>query len=638
MALDLDFSPDELKIFVEEGEEQLEALAQGLLALERSADDADLLQRIFRAAHTLKGSSGAVRHQRMADLTHAMESVLDLVRSDEMQVTGELIDLLLRGSDALAVLLAEVTAPDEEPELDVTPLVAATRGYAETSKSPTDGASKASKPGKAKPKSLASKGRRSKKTASQPGGRPAWLTPVQDGGAAYALRDAGAEEPPRAGETSPPGHKGPGGEQRLIDLGPEARGKGPQDMLKLAAQRTSAMSKTLRVDVARLDNLMNLVGELVIERTRLIRIANHLAEKCQDEELAKEMLEVCRHVGRITDEVQDELMKSRMLPMDSVFGRFPRLVRDLAQLAGKQINFVVEGGGTELDRSVSEVIGDPLVHLLRNAVDHGMETPERRRAVGKPESGTVRLSAQYVENQIVIAIEDDGPGINVERVKAKAIAQGLVSKERAERMPVQEAVNLIFSAGLSTAEKITTISGRGVGMDIVRANIEKLNGSVAVSTEFGKGSKFTIRLPLTLASVPALLVSLRGRPYAIPLTSVVEAFRVDRAEIKSARDREIIQIRGQALPLVRCDRLLKLRGDEEPDKDGEFVVQVRWAARSAGLVVDALIGEQQIVVKPFGKLVGEVQGISGGAVLRDGRIAPVLDIPSLIKMTIREAA
>jgi two-component system chemotaxis sensor kinase CheA len=465
-------------------------------------------------------------------------------------------------------------------------------------------------------------------------------TPVP-ASAPAAAAPAHAATPPPAPTTSSPRAASIPVSAPLSTSGGEGPGVGP----------ASHAPRMVRIDVERLDALMNLVGELVIDRTRLARIAGKLAHGAHDPMLAEELTETCRHLARISDDLQDEVMRSRMLPIESVFSKFPRLVRDLAQKVNKQIDFIVEGKDTELDRSVAEQIGDPIIHLLRNSIDHGVEPAEKRVAAGKAPAGQVRLAARHEENQIVIDVEDDGHGIDLEVIKQKAVSKGIVSAEAAARLSDREAVELIFASGFSTAEQISDISGRGVGMDIVRTNVERLNGTITVETEIGQGTRFTVTLPLTLAIIRALLIEVAGQTYAIPLTSVVEALRIERAALRSINGRAAISLRDQVLPLLRLRDVFadlappagsmpaagRSQGSplqvaaESDDAARQFVVAVRWGERRGGLIVDSLIGEQEIVIKPLGKLFRAVQGVSGGAVLGDGQVAPILDIAALIK-------
>jgi two-component system chemotaxis sensor kinase CheA len=403
-----------------------------------------------------------------------------------------------------------------------------------------------------------------------------------------------------------------------------------------AAAAPRGSSTTIRIDVARLDALLNLVGELVIDRTRLFQLGSSLVDQFGDDRTLGDLQQTALHIGRITDELQEQVMKSRMLPVESVFNRLPRVVRDVAAKQGKQIEFIIEGKDTELDRSVIEEIGDPLLHLIRNGVDHGIETPDERIAAGKPPVGRLKLSAQHADSFIVIALEDDGKGIPVESVKRKAVERGVVTQEQADRMSDQEAVQLIFAPGLSTAETISDVSGRGVGMDVVRANVEKINGSVEVQTRKGHGTTFTIRLPLTLAIVQALLVRVAGGIYALPIHSVTETLHVESNQVHQVNHREAIMLREQVLPLVNLRHVFDLDDAASAQNENRLVVAVHTNNRQIGLIVDGLVGEQEIVIKPLGQLVGDVAGISGAAILGDGSVALIVDVAALIAQAIKD--
>jgi two-component system chemotaxis sensor kinase CheA len=916
-ALTFDATPEEMVLFLSEGEEQMELLSQDLLRLEHEGDgNSALLQEIFRAAHTLKGSSGAIGHQRMARLTHALETVLDHVRHHTLPITTQLIDLLLRGLDALRVLLDEVTtlvesdiaiddlcsalvalttAPQEAAPAQGQNSPSETPGATPSIAAPTPGAEaarleKAALPGYDR-REQENTGRDASRPYKDQGADPSRLPSPQQGGGAgggattppmwrieaaiaescllpavralqvvlaagalgMVVRSDPAQETIESGNVAtgatislwlapsaptdamtigrivgnvlevtinsvtPEGAAGapdaanPGnvtgdawqiratihpncplpaaralqivlacgalgqvraseptleaietgqantchqvdvvvaaatslaalrvtaqeaieripevvlasvtlhGKERAVETAPTGvppqsppawtgdgrdvsrpalpspsadgekgsraatggLGMGPHPAAG-KAPAASAAPRMVRIDVERLDALMNLVGELVIDRTRLARIAGKVGLHAGDPALVEELTETCRHLARISDDLQDEVMRSRMLPIESVFSKFPRLVRDLAQKINKKIDFIVEGKDTELDRSVAEQIGDPIIHLLRNAIDHGIEPTKERSAAGKSETGQVRLAARHEENQIVIDVEDDGRGINAETLKQKAVSKGIIAPEVAARMGQREALELIFASGFSTTEQISDISGRGVGMDIVRTNVERLNGTIMVETEVGQGTRFTVRLPLTLAIIRALLVEVAGQTYAIPLTSVVEALRIQHESVRAVNGHEAIELRGQVLPLVRLrDIFAKVAPHPRAEDDGtrhdteatrkdaeylsksravprssrvmprsgpaaneggppsrQFVVAVRWGERRGGLMVDALIGEQEIVIKPLGKLFRNAHGVSGGAVLGDGQVAPILDIAALIKQLVAVA-
>jgi two-component system chemotaxis sensor kinase CheA len=406
--------------------------------------------------------------------------------------------------------------------------------------------------------------------------------------------------------------------------GPADRGKAP-----------IAMDKTVRTSVERLDSLMNLVGELITDRNRLFQIRGGFEGRFHGDAQVENLVETAVHIGRITDQLQEEVMRIRMLPVSNVFNKFPRLVRDLARKAGKQVELVIRGEETELDRSVIEEISDPLIHLIRNAVDHGLEPPEERRAAGKPERGTLTLTARHEESRIIITVEDDGRGINIDAVKASAVRKGLLAEGDAAAMSDDDAIQLIFKSGLSTAKVITDISGRGVGMDIVRTNIERLNGTIVVETRQGGGSQFQVALPLTLAIIPALLVRVSDRMLAIPLASIVEAHRIPSANMHTVNGRKVVQLRGQVLPLVRLHDVLRTKStfdESQPLAEREYVVAVRWGKMEMGLIVEKLVGEQELVIKPLGALVGEAAGISGAAILGDGSVALIVDVPGLFKL------
>ncbi|MHB8172408.1 MAG: chemotaxis protein CheA, partial [Thermincolia bacterium] len=388
---------------------------------------------------------------------------------------------------------------------------------------------------------------------------------------------------------------------------------------------------TVRVDVELLDNLMNLVGELVIDRTRLAQVLGTLESCYEDTDLTEDLNRTSIHIGRVITQLQEEIMKARMLPVESLFNKFPRMMRDLSQKAGKEVDFFMEGQETELDRSIIEEIGDPLIHLLRNSIDHAIETPEERKAAGKNPKGTIKLSAHHEENHINIVVKDDGRGIDPEKVRAAAVKKGLIAEDVAHRLSDQEAIHLIFASGLSTANKVSDISGRGVGMDVVRTNLEKVGGAIEIHTEEHKGTEIKIKLPLTLAIIRALLVNMCQRVYAIPLTSVLKTIRITNDQIMIINKREAIVVRGNVLPLLRFQDLFNIAGSSQEEKGKTFVVVVNLAGQQLGIAVDALVGEQEVVIKSLGKFIGDVQGIAGATILGDGSVALIIDIPSLMK-------
>lgn len=398
--------------------------------------------------------------------------------------------------------------------------------------------------------------------------------------------------------------------------------------------RTSTMAQTVRVDVARLDTLLNLVGELVIDRTRIAQLGREFEARFHHDELIDSLLETAGHIGRITDELQEHIMKARMLPIEQVFNRFPRMVRDLAQKFGKEVRLIMEGQETELDRSVIEIISDPLIHMLRNSVDHGIEPPDEREAKGKPRQGTIRLSARHEENYILIEIEDDGKGIDPSKLRQVAVQKGVLSQEAAERLSDREAINLIFTPGFSTAQQITEVSGRGVGMDIVRSNIQRVGGIVEVDSVPGKGTRFSIRLPLTLAIIRALLVSIAEQVYALPLSSVLETLKVHPEQIQFVAGQPAIVLRGRTLPLISLKAHFYgsiWKEDLTQSSQPMFIVVVGLGEKQLGLVVSRLIGEQEIVIKSLSRHLGDISGFSGATILGDGKVALIVEIAELFQ-------
>ena len=664
-----------LAVFLDEVAEQVQKLEEGILALERNRHDPEILHTLFRAAHTIKGSSAAMGFERMNRLTHGMEDVLDRLRKGEASVTVDVVDLLLACLDALKAMKEEVAVHGREIT-DPSGLISQLEGHGRGPSAPPGALVDRPEGGSGAQAIVPTEyERRVMQQAALHGVEPYIVTvrvvpgcPMKGVRAfmvARALEELGEivgsrpsaedlekeqfgdtfslivlsrEDPDRLRNTAASildvaavevaawkeeaSHEGEG------EPPPESRtSQEPQG----AAEGQRRVSQTVRVDVERLDELMNLVGELVIDRIRLMRINKELAARMNHDRLTDELMETSRHIGRITNELQAQIMKARMLPIDQLFTRFPRMVRDLARQAGKQVEFLVEGRETELDRTVIEQISDPLIHLLRNAVDHGIETPEERLKAGKPARGVIRLKASHEENSIVIVVEDDGRGIDLERVKAKALALGLVSEEQLERMSDQEITELVFLPGFSTAERASDVSGRGVGMDIVRNNIQAIGGSVRIRTQPGAGTRVILKLPLTLAIMRALLVEVGQGTYALPLGSVQEIVRVRPGEVHYVNQQAVILLRQEVLPVLSLSALLGFDGGQLPRADLLCVVAISGDSK-LGLVVDRLIGEQEVVIKSLGSYLGDIPGISGATILGDGRVGLILDVGRLIWM------
>jgi two-component system chemotaxis sensor kinase CheA len=396
--------------------------------------------------------------------------------------------------------------------------------------------------------------------------------------------------------------------------------------------QSKVIDKTVRIDVERLDELMNLVGELVLGRNRLTQIVSGIVERFEGESLARELMDTIAQVDYLTSELQAVVMRARMMPIAKVFSKFPRIVRDLSRDLNKEVELLIYGEETEVDKSVIESIHDPLVHLIRNAIDHGIETPQERKAVGKPEKGKVILRAEHEGNFIVITVEDDGRGIDPERVKRKAVEKKIITEQEASSISDRDALNLIFLPGFSTAGKVTNVSGRGVGLDVVKANITKLNGMIDVQSTLGQGTKFILKLPLTLAIIQGLLVDVCGEIFIIPLSSVIEVVRIPRSQVHSIKGREIIRLRDSVLPLVRLANIFNLSSNGD-FKENLYVVVVGLAEKKLGIVVDGLVGQKEVVIKSLGSYLNNVRGIAGATILGDGTVRMIVDVAQIFKMS-----
>ncbi|MHB1730529.1 MAG: chemotaxis protein CheA, partial [Leptospirillum sp.] len=392
------------------------------------------------------------------------------------------------------------------------------------------------------------------------------------------------------------------------------------------------VDQTIRVETSRLDNVMNLVGELVLGRNRLVRLATDTRGDDDWEKQQKDIAEAVIQLSRVTTDLQLAVIKTRMQPIKKVLGKFPRMVRDLSRKLGKEARLELSGEETELDKSVIEEIGDPLVHIIRNAIDHGLEMPEERLAAGKNAEGIVRISAYQEGNSIVIEISDDGRGVNVDRVRKKAIERNLISASDADRMTTEELVNLIFLPGFSTAEKVTDVSGRGVGMDVVRTNINKINGTVEIRSQQGLGSTFVINLPLTIAIIQALMVAIGNEVYAVPLQSVVETVKISESDIRTLSGAEVLNLRNQVLPLLRLRDEFKIPGEaNESAGKSRYVVVVQIGSRSVGLVVEALPYQEEVVIKSMGPILSGIRGMAGATITGDGKVVLILDVGEILQ-------
>jgi two-component system chemotaxis sensor kinase CheA len=687
MKINEEISQDELKVFLEETDEQIELLDNDIVRMEKEPDNDELIQEIFRAAHTVKGSSAMVGYTRMAELTHAMENLLDKLRNKQLALSSAIVNDLLSGLDALKILKQDIHS-DEESDVD-------TESIIERLQSHTNSNQKVIKEEKhdiiTENLQLINNSLVNGETVyhiktavskDSPWGAVRFILALNElcgmGKVLLSMPTSAEIEQGKvgseleilfSGEVDADNIQGALSsideivatvithltEDKLASMSfiksstvadkventpQNGKNHGEVNSAKSKDITESADSQTLqsvRIDVKILDNLMNIVEELVIDRSRINRLGKLLAAKYEDDDTIEELSLTSGHIIKIINELQESIMKVRMIPISAIFSRFPRLVRDLAQKQGKELNFVVEGNETELDRSIVEKIRDPLIHLLRNAVDHGVELPQDRKKAGKPVTATVQLSAFQEQGHICIILEDDGKGIDPEKMKRKAIEKGFLTEEATASLSKNDAVNLIFLPGFSTAEKTTEVSGRGVGMDIVRTNIENLGGSIAIESEVGKGTKFILRLPLTVAIVQGLLIASGATTYIMPLASVFETIKVDREDIQTINRNPVIRLRDSIVPIVNLENLLNRRKWNNQLNDQNLIVIIGNGANLTGLVVDDLMERQEIVVKPLGKYMEDIQGISGGTILGDGNVALILDALSLSKMMQEQA-
>lgn len=699
-----DLTGDEAEVFFTESWELLESLDRDLVELEKDADD-ELIHRIFRALHTLKGAAGSVGHDGMAQLAHAAETLLDRVRNHELDVTTEMADLLFQVLQLLRNALEDVTedrpaqasremeslierltrlmkgdiplqidaAPSRLPPVDkdgqrviedglkgglnllvvfaeadpasIAPLARLLQMYMHAEQvaqiiatTPTAEQLERGHGNGSLVMVVMTDLNRAELEAEMSNIFDIVLLSVADmSNAPYLVLESAAEAVTES----------------LFDEELERPSSGPPQQtpadlqerpIEAASQRGATQSsRTIRTSVERLDKLMNLAGELVTDRNRLFQIYEDLSESLDDEHLHA-LNDVITHLSAVTDQIHDQVFQARMQPIEYVFNKFPRFVRQICQELGKDVELVVQGQETEVDRTVIEQIGDPILHLVRNAIDHGIETVEERLAAGKDAKGQLILNARSEEGSIIVSITDDGRGVDVEKVKSKAIRLGLITQEQANALSYAEALDLIFAPGLSTAIKISDLSGRGVGMDVVRNNIQRLSGSVVISSTPGKGTTFELRLPLTLAIIPTLLAEVQEQVFALPLPNVLEIFKLDAAQVQHVRGRETIFLRGEVLPLVRLAHLFRreidaagpppadLSGRDGDEEEGGYVISLSYRDVRMGVIVSTLLGKQDVVIKSLGYPIRNVHGLTGVTLLGDGRIGLIVDVAAVISI------
>jgi two-component system chemotaxis sensor kinase CheA len=624
-----------VKDFLIESNENLDRLDQELVKLESTPFSKDLLASVFRTIHTIKGSCGFLQFARLEKVAHAGESLLSLLRDGEANLTEEVTSGLLAMVDAVRQMLGAIEKTGVDGEQDYADLIAHLEELrANTGAPAADGKKEKQAAGASEPAPMVEAG---------PGPKPipeGIADPSKIGGLLLARGQIRAEDLARALEQQELGR------QRLGEILIAQGAVRPEDVAAaqqtLEARHPEGALDTIRVGVNLIDRLMNLVGELVLARNQLLQFANSLKDTG--------FQAVSQRMNLIATELQEEVMKTRMQPIGNVWNKFPRTVRDLALSCGKEVRLEMIGQNTELDRTIIEAIKDPLTHLVRNSIDHGIEPPAARKQAGKDATGVLKLHAFHEGGQVNIEISDDGAGLNRERIRQKAVERGLVSAQQAAVMPDRDIFNLIFLPGFSTAEKVTNVSGRGVGMDVVKTNVEKIGGAVDVQSAAGKGTTVRVKIPLTLAIIPALMVNSAGERFAIPQVSLVELVRLEADEtgksVEMVHGAPVYRLRGRLLPLVYLNRELDLTpAQNEWNAAGSAanIVVVQADGREFGLVVDEITDTEEIVVKPLGKQLKGVTAYSGATIMGDGRVALILDILGLaqrasIRSTSREPA
>ena len=683
-----------MDMFLDESHEHLQSLNDGLLSLEDNMEDTSVVNEIFRNAHTLKGMSATMGFNKIAELTHEMEDVLDLIRKEQLKLNEDIIDTLFKCVDSLGQMIDSVGNGEAEDVVDVSDLVKKLSSISKPDQAAAQAAAPAAAAAAAPAENkisieLADVDKDVIKQAQETGMQAIHvrvtlaetcllksarsymvmnaldelgdviksvpsaedleqekfdhsfdviiITAAEEKAVQDAVNsiseiskvetnviDLAAEEKAAAATAAAPAPKAAAPAPTAKKAAPAPAKKAapvPAKKATAAPAKKVHHSQSVRVDIEKLDTLMNLMGELVINKVRLEQIG-------QTHRLA-DLTETLEQMDRVTTDLQNIVMKVRMVPVSSVFNRFPRMVRDIAKELNKEINLTIEGEETELDRTVIDEIGDPIMHLLRNSCDHGVEEPDVRESKGKPRAGEVGLIARHEGNNVVIMVTDDGAGIDAAKIRAKAVEKGMISQEEADKMDDADAVRLVFLPGFSTADHISDISGRGVGMDVVRSKIEALSGHVDVETKIDEGSVFKIKLPLTLAIIQAMLVKVQEEMYAIPLGSIDSTINIQESEIKTVQNKEVIVLRGEIIPIIRMEKMLQV--PHVKDSDETFVVVVHTGDAKAGIVVDNLIGQQEIVIKTLGSLFTGLKMFSGATVLGDGRVALILDVATMMQ-------
>ncbi|ASJ54332.1 chemotaxis protein CheA [Brevibacillus formosus] len=668
-----------LDMFIEESKEHLQAINANLLLLESDPGNIGHVKEIFRSAHTLKGMSATMGFEDMASLTHEAENVLDLIRNQKLTITSDIMDAIFQSVDLIEGMVIDITEGGDG-SADVSAIVKKLRAIVagdfsaeqEVAAATMELEAPQEETTPAEDHELDDYAMMVLKQSQELGNNVVWIKVTlnencllkaarsymvfdqlesmgeviktkpavedienerfeQSFEIAYVteqsiekirttilniseIQDVTIETIQLKKEAPP---------APVVQQAPAPAEKGAAEAPQAPVKKATAGGKTIRVDIERLDILMNLFSELVIDRGRLEQLAREIGKN--------ELQETVEHMSRISGDLQNIILTMRMVPVEQVFNRFPRMIRDLQKDLNKKVNLEIIGAETELDRTVIDEIGDPLNHLLRNSLDHGIESPADRKKAGKPEEGKIELRAFHSGNHVFIEVKDDGAGINKDKVLKKALERGIVNPANADSMSDKQIHELLFAAGFSTAEVVSDISGRGVGLDVVKSKIESLGGSVSVDSVRGQGTTFLIQLPLTLSIISAMLVQVKDEKYAVPLSSIIETAVFKKDQIMMAHRQKVIDFRGRVVPLVSLQDIFQVPDNGETMEDEVAVVIVRKGEKMAGLVVDSFIGQQEIVLKSLGKYLVNVFAISGATILGDGQVALIIDCNSLIK-------
>ncbi len=639
-----------LQDFLAESSEMLEALDQHFVKLETEPTNADLLNEIFRCMHSMKGSAGFLGFTNLVEVAHQGESLLNKLRLGEMSVSPFIIDIILEAVDAVKLIHADIRETGEDTHVETTLIVnklTLTMDSADDLKdlmpaeptvaSPTamtEGPSEAAT-STPEPEATATVEEETNKPEEPEAQAEPVVVPegVAEGQAEPVVVPEVLAEGQAESVVVPEVVAEPESTPVLSDVLNKMQEVASRTAKAAAPAPTKSGGKeedvTVRVETKRLDHVMNLVGELVLGRNRLMKLGYGLDEQYETDPLVRELGIAFAQLNLVTSDLQLAVMKTRMVPIRKVFSRFPRLVRDLSSKLGKQVKLELVGEDTEVDKSVADELSDPLVHLVRNSMDHGLETIEERKRTGKSAEGSVRLAAYHEGNSIVIRIEDDGRGLQVDKIAKSAVEKGLISESEISNMGPRDMMNLILLPGFSTADQVSDLSGRGVGMDVVRTNISRMNGSLELDSEPGRGCQVTIKLPLTVAIIQALLVEVGNATFAVPLASVVEAVKVTKDDIKSVNGQAVLNLRERILPLLNLAQTFQVPNERTSDEC--YVVVVAIGAQRFGVLVDRLRAQEEVVIKSLGDFLSNVQGVAGATITGDGKVVLILDMADLVK-------